>query len=328
MAVVIYRSTDASAPTLSGTAGSLTTVLDAVLVTGYGSQPAAGWSIAFTATNARAYQQGSGSNGYYLRVNDTAAQLGTTHEAVGTPTARESRIRGYEIMTALSDSGLNLFPTVAQQASGLFVRKSTTLDATARPWIIAADQRTLYMFVLTGDAAGTYFGWAFGEFFSLKQSTDLGRTMIIGRNTENTNSQASSTDQFDGQHVLANMSGHFTTRDSSNSPVSTFFSKFGDFGITNYAGTQIALNGAVAFTNPADAKIYASPVWIHQTSPVNNVRGRMRGFWLFGHPAAAASDGDTFTGTGDLTGKSFLIIKAGTQGGLFAIETSNTWDTN
>jgi hypothetical protein len=34
MAVTVYKSMDASAPTLTGLAGSLTTVLDAVLVNG------------------------------------------------------------------------------------------------------------------------------------------------------------------------------------------------------------------------------------------------------------------------------------------------------
>lgn len=42
MTVRVYRWDDASAPTLTGQLGSLITLLDAVLVNGYGSKTAAG----------------------------------------------------------------------------------------------------------------------------------------------------------------------------------------------------------------------------------------------------------------------------------------------
>jgi hypothetical protein len=45
MTVRIYRSTDGSAPVLTGQAGKLTDLLDAILVNGYGSKTAAGWTI-------------------------------------------------------------------------------------------------------------------------------------------------------------------------------------------------------------------------------------------------------------------------------------------
>ena len=38
----VYRSDDAGAPNLTGAAGSLIAILDAVLVNGYGAKPAAG----------------------------------------------------------------------------------------------------------------------------------------------------------------------------------------------------------------------------------------------------------------------------------------------
>jgi hypothetical protein len=63
MTVRVYRSTDASAPVLTGQVGSLTALLDAVLVNGYGALSAAGWTIAQTTTNKRGYKQNtSGSN--------------------------------------------------------------------------------------------------------------------------------------------------------------------------------------------------------------------------------------------------------------------------
>jgi hypothetical protein len=57
MTVRVYRSTDASAPVLTGQVGSLTALLDAILVNGYGALTAAGWTIAQTTTNKRGYKQ-------------------------------------------------------------------------------------------------------------------------------------------------------------------------------------------------------------------------------------------------------------------------------
>ena len=51
----VYRSDDASAPVITGTAGDLVMALDAILVNGYGAKSAAGWTIAYTGANKRAY---------------------------------------------------------------------------------------------------------------------------------------------------------------------------------------------------------------------------------------------------------------------------------
>ena len=63
MAVVLYRSTDPAAVQLDGQAGSLVAVLDSVLV-------AAGWSIAFTTTNIRAYRQPAALDSISHQVNN------------------------------------------------------------------------------------------------------------------------------------------------------------------------------------------------------------------------------------------------------------------
>lgn len=71
MGVTLYQWTDASAPSLTGQVGSLTALLDAILVNGYGSVSAAGWSIAYTSTNKRQYAMASGGTGRQLYVDDT-----------------------------------------------------------------------------------------------------------------------------------------------------------------------------------------------------------------------------------------------------------------
>jgi hypothetical protein len=54
----------------------------------------------------------------------------------------------------------------------------------------------------------------------------------------------------------------------------------------------------------------------------------MRGIWHFGHGIGNVVDGDTFTGTGDLAGRSFLVVEGIGTSGLMIVETSNTWDTS
>ena len=57
----IFKSTDSGAPVLDGQAGSLVTLLDACLVTGYGSKTALGWAKAFTASSRGVYRAPAGS---------------------------------------------------------------------------------------------------------------------------------------------------------------------------------------------------------------------------------------------------------------------------
>ena len=323
MTVTIYKSTDGSAPTLSGTAGDLINVLDKVLVTGYGAQTAAGWTKPFTGTNGASFLQGTGSNGYYLNVNDNAPGAGT---------GKEARVVGYESMTAFA-TGLSLFPTAAQFANGLFVRKSTSADAVTRPWIIAADQRTFYMFVLTGDTAGTYYAWSFGEYYSVHTSpaADTGRTYLMARNSENGASSGNEAlDLWFGSVGSANFTGVGKTlvrgfSQGAGAITNTSVGVVGD-AVTGNNG------GGVDFPNTVDGRIYISPLRILEAdaSVTTNasIRGHHRGLWFWSHSAASASDADTFTGAGDLAGKSFLVIKSSARGNLYIIETSNTWDTN
>jgi len=158
-----YSSSDASAPSLSGTVGSLVALLDACLVTGYGSKVAAGWTKPFTGTNSAAFRQGSGSMAY-LYVDDN----GTTPGG-----AKDASVRGYLSMTSIS-SGSRPFPSQENAVSltsssvfGLSYRKSNTADATARDWIIVADDKTVYIFIDEGTSGQVgYCLFGFGQFLS------------------------------------------------------------------------------------------------------------------------------------------------------------------
>ena len=329
MTVRVYRSTDASAPVLSGTAGTLISVLDAVLVNGYGAQVAAGWTKPFSGTNLASYRQGTGSNNFYLKVRDDAS---TADGALG------ATLRGFEVMTTVtatdsSVDGTGPFPTVAQAATGDLLRKSSVADSSQRSWIIIADQRTFYMFVLTGDAAASYYSSMFGEIYSFKTSDGF-RTAIASR-TATGGTQATELFGLMNTSAFVNASGHFLARDASGTAGAIACSAQGNVGCNGaLVSTSPSFSGngnALGMKNVTDHKVYMFPIRVAHTQGGNTVRGRFRGLWQAGHNTSNFSDGDTFTGSGSLAGKTFMTIKSiGVSAipGSFFLEISDTWDTN
>jgi len=319
MAFTIYRSTDASAPVMSGQNGTLVTLLDNCLVTGYGSKAAAGWTKPFTGASKAAFRAPSG-NQLYLRVQD---------DGPGAGAAREARMTGYETMSDV-DTGTGPFPTAAQGVGGIamtVLRKSNTADATARTWIVIADARTLYVCILTADTAGAYRSFMFGEIFSILSTTDNYRTMIIGRGIEN--STAGNQENLDAltTSVSSSVTNHYIARGYTGLGGSTLIGKHADSAKN---GNSTLINGLVPLTNPSDGGMLMSPVWVHDpvTSPAGNLRGRMRGFWQLCHPATSVGDQEIVTGTGELAGRQFMFIKNTANTNSFVFEISDTLETN
>lgn len=157
----VYNSTDPGAPQLTGTVGSLTALLDAVLVDGYGvgadAKAPAGWTREFTASNVRVFRVNpvTGS-GYRLRIDDSGV--------VGN--ARHAWARGFESMSS-PDEGVNLVPAKAVSADGTLIPKSVTLGAVSRRWRIVANELFIYLFI---DTAGTgiFYPWFAGDALSYK----------------------------------------------------------------------------------------------------------------------------------------------------------------
>jgi hypothetical protein len=307
-APVVYKSTDSSAPVLSGTTGSLVALLDACLVNGYGSKSAAGWTKAFTATNKGSYL---GTTGHYLDVDDSGA---------GAAGAQEANVRGYETMSAVA-TGTGPFPTTSQQASpGLYVRKSVTADATARAWILVADGLTFYLFVLTGDNAGRYYAMGFGRFYSFK-SSDTYRSLLVAHTATGASTTGLSNGNFVQAATLA-YGGLYVPRVLAGTGTSV---GPGLFGI----GTSFGNASGQAFTgpNPADSNLYLSRLLLSDnaaSSPA--LRGYLRGLYQL-LTSATTNDGDTFSGTGDFAGRTFLILNHTSSQQVYAIETT-AWDSS
>lgn len=353
MTVTVYKSSDGSAPVLTGSVGTLLTVLDAILVNGYGSKAAAGWTKPFANSgNIGCYQNNAtDGTGFCLNVNDAGPGAGG---------AREARMTGFETMSALS-TGTGQFPQLSQLGIGIgavVLRKSTTADATARVWTCIADDTVFYFFAETGDQSSPLaaYPFIFGDFFSYKIS-DPYRCCIIGRNIEN--SAAIGNEPFSALLVSATnnflsstLIGHFIARHWTGVGGSKQVGKHVDHGKAGMFGSSASSTGVgtiapgntgtfalgvckfgfnlIPYPNGPDGGLYLSPIWLHHD---NAVRGYLKGLWCPLHDRPI-NHNDTYSGSGNLSGKSFIaqaIPAAGMTGnnstdvGQVHIETSTTW---
>lgn len=324
--LIKFSSSDPGGPgPITGAASSLINVLDAVLTGSLGggypiaNAAALGWTKPFAnASNIGCYKQSAGA-GLGLVVNDAGPNV--------TSTFREAWATGWEVVAGVGSpvgTGTGQFPTPAQlnTTGQVVVRKSATADSTPRPWTMFADKSTFYLFILTGDSAGTYWGLWFGDVFSLAGSVDAYRCIIYASNTQNTTaSNMGNMEVGTGTNL-----GLYIARSWGNTGSSVNMGKLGDYSLSNAA----ALMGIVQTPNGPDNSFYLSPLRIADATPY--IRGRFRGIYQICHPSAAFADGQTFAGGGDFAGKSFVVVKAipnnQSQVAFLAVETSNTVETN
>ena len=318
MTVRVYRSSDASAPALRGnTPGDLINVLDKCLVTGYGSKTAAGWTKPYTGTHTAAFRQGTGSNGMYLRVNDTSTAT----------TDRNARILGFETMSDVNTGAPQSFPTTVQRPDGEYVwtKHSVSAAANAREWIIVADEKLFYMYLNPyperGTGAQKYYTqfWGFGDINSYKTG-DATHTMLLGSMPGT--SIYSSQGVFNHQGISSAHGTLYMARrfDQLGSPVN-----MGWHSDAVKQGGNAMCSGPLSYPHGPDGGLYLAPVWCHDPSVAPyNVRGIMPGLWSHAHAESILGHLDTFTGQGDLSGRNFIYIGGGSSSGII-LETSDTW---
>jgi len=306
MTVQVYKSSDAGAPSLNNTAGSLIALLDACLVNGYGAKTAAGWTKEYVGTNLAAFKQGVGSNGRYLRVNDANTDF--------------ARLTGYETMTAIS-TGTGLFPTAVQLSGGEYVYKFYTGTSGVRDWVVVADEKMVYVWNVTYLDLPTSYpsAWCFGDIPSYK-SGDVYNTLLMALGNPGPTSQ----------YPL------FSTESSSITSLSTdkyIARKYDQLGAAINVGTHynyaISTNpigsGGLPYPHGPDGGMYMSQVWVHEyNSGTPAIRGVLPGFWAPLHNKPFAQ-GDTWSGSGDLAGRTFIGLRVGSDQGCIALETSDTW---
>ncbi|MCK5770943.1 hypothetical protein [Algiphilus sp.] len=136
MPVNHYHSTDAGAPELTGQLGSLPALLDAILDAGYGSggtaKAGAGWTVAYSGDNKRAYQPPGGAQ-RFLRVDHSSAA----------PSAEAPIVRGYDEMSDI-DTGTAPFPG---SGTDIYWRASNAENSTAMAWDAYVSDTFLLLFV-------------------------------------------------------------------------------------------------------------------------------------------------------------------------------------
>lgn len=307
MAVTVYKSNDASAPTLSGTAGTMINVLDACLVNGYGSKSAAGWAKEYSGANKAVYRAPSG-NRFYLRVDHT----GTTNV----------RVVAYESMSGI-DTGTNAFPTDAQQTGGGYWYVSNSADATARAWMIIAGPKGFYINLGSGltAAGGMASSTAyqqleyFGDFTTYRSGDAYNAVLHFN----------ASAVQYNTFAALTGFTVTQTDRCIARPYTQTV-------GAVRSGGVWDQPNsgwhaGVLGYTYPDSVTggIRLTRYQILENGSV--IRGHMPGLWVPQHALPGNPD-DTFNGSGALAGRSFIMVDCSNSGtrGRVCIETSDTWD--
>lgn len=309
MTVTIYKSTDTSAPVLTGQVGQLIGLLDACLVDGYGSKPSAGWGKAFSGTNKAVYRPASGIR-HYLRVDDGAPTGGD---------AKCASIRGFESMSDV-DTGAGAFPTVAQLANGLAIYKSATADATARAWVLVAEDRFFHLFIQSGSTASVWFGHKFGEAVSYASSDNFA-TLIQGCTISTSTSTLAQHFYSQLATSLAVVSNHYMSRSYTGT------------GTAITVGQQAdQLNGAtmggagMTYPAPVDSGLYVDKVRLIETT---TIRGVIPGLYTPLHNRPL-TQGDPVTGVAGLSGvtlhaQDLATASSGVAGSQCLIDLTGPW---
>jgi len=342
----IYTAADPYGPGyMHGNSGSLVSILNACLVNGYTGKPAAGWTKPLPDVSGvyACYKQATGSN-MTLFINDNGPNV--------TSLGSEAWAVGWESMTSLTSGSANTnngvgttsFPTPIQSLSGHVVwKKSNTIDNTTnRYWILAADSSSMYLWVQTGDNSATaYYHASFGDCYSLVGSSDKWKCYIMGRYVENTTNIGgvdwtdglpTTTDPYYSSNGLSTpQPGHYLARTAWGGGTSLSFAKRGDSGVTQgYANTSFPIcaqiNGVLGCPNSSDGQLYMCPLWLAEPGVL--LRGRFRGLYQVGHPSTMFSDGQVIQGANDYAGKTFMIVHQSYYGSYWALEISNTVETN
>lgn len=265
----------------------------------------AGWTKPYTGSNLAAFRA-AGGNQMYLRVDDSQNQYGS--------------VAGYASMTGIT-TGNDRFP-----ATSVYWWKSNAASSTTRPWILIANDRTLHLWVSGNSATDGLYSdqYSFGD-LAPTMTGDQFATFISGDTGSST--AFSAFVGVKGALPAYASDGHYLCRDYTYVSGAKTMAKFGDAGKANTpisSGLYYLGNSGLTYPNPTDGGLYLSRLWAARPS---HMRGTIPGLWAPLH-AAPLSCYDTFTGSGDLAGRTFMAVSIGytSRYGQIFLEISNTWD--
>lgn len=217
------------------------------------------WGKPFTGTNLATFRSTDPAGTQrYLRIDDTVALY--------------SALSVYEDMSAIS-TGTNTW------GNGN-IKKSNTADATARPWIVVADSRTVYIFI-AWTSTSSYELFSFGDFESfapgdtyayLLHGNGNSAPVSFGRDSTALECAASST--FQTAVCTRNYAGVYTPTSLAQVSMSA---AIGPAVAVALSGFSTQSSPAMASTGLADNGYHFFPVYLVETAVTRFIRGVKRG---------------------------------------------------
>lgn len=280
-----------------------------------------GYTKVFTGSNKAAYRANDPSGlRHFLRVQDDGGTTGG---------ARECRLWGYEAMTDV-DTGTGPYPTAGQSSNGYYQMKSSSTDATQRPWCLVGDGKIFYLFMdYVGAAAsgvsstGTFYATVFGDILPYKVG-DAYASVLAACTTANSTSSPSQS--LGAQQTSINSPTSFS---SSMNIARDFTAVLGSRYVGLMAsglGSSMGLTAYITYPHQIDNGFYINPVQVTQGSPAV-IRGRMPGLYEGMH-GRALNNGDIVENVQGLTGRKFMMmyVTSGSQGGHVMLDITGPWD--
>lgn len=274
---------------------------------------AAGWLKPYNATNIAAYKPADvTATGCMLRVDDTGTSV--------------ARAVGYETMSDVN-TGTQPFPPASYLSAGLHWHKSSTADATVRPWIFVGDGKAFYLMIAytAGSAASYAAQIAFGDYLSNKSGDAYG-CMINGASSA-TSSTAGNNNSWEldyGDSTLAGGPLHSPRSYSAvGSPVQ-LRKTFATLGTSNSGIRSGASGNGVPFPNPADGGIYIAPINVVENAS-QCFRALLPG--IYASPQAALTTSfnarDSVNGITNMAGKTLKAVTS--FSGTFFVDITGPW---
>lgn len=257
----------------------------------------AGWQQVFSATNVTCLKPTVvEATGCVLRIDDT----GTLN----------ARVRAFEAMTDVS-SGVGLTPMESQVAGGLYWPKSSSANATARPWIVIADERGFYLAV--APAGSDLYTLLYGGDIASLKSGDAYGYLLTGNQADQTNT-SSVPDGCVGYSHRSARTGAYLVRSHTAIGQSTAAQRIGAHhngsAADVYAGTAGYSLGT--YPNGPNNGLMTGALELHALG----IRGTLPGLL---HPVQdcgnAFATGAIVDGTGDLAGRRLMAIRTGPPAG-------------
>jgi hypothetical protein len=317
MTITTYKSSDGSAPAIARAAGDLITLLDAVLVNGYGAKAAAGWTKEYSGTNKAVYKQGTGSSGKYLRIHDDIVDYCGGAQ---------------RIQIADGASGVDTVTGVSLGVSGTthYIHKPDSV-ANKGSWVMYADAKAFWLLTQRAPTTNTteqhvsYSANFFGDSVSYTPSTDPNR-FFAGADGSTTITGV----PFVFSMSTTGLAG--TTGRYHGDPTG----RWDDGLITYLCAGHPGFMDTVVYPSYISEGLLVFPIYLVHTGSLRSgpeFRGRLPG--AYASPFTFASqfyikNGDTFTfSSGEMNGKTIeaRYVQGGGSGSgrLAFFETSNTW---